>query len=304
MDKLDYLSMNGRLLKVFLAIFEANSVGSAADELGVNQSTVSYSLEKLRTYLGDPLFLKSGRGITPTEHAIMLAPRIRSLLIALESLADQEDYHPEEDDKPITMAANTLHLLPQWAQIYRRIVEEAPNMPVRMLELGSRENISGLLNSANVDLVFGIRPDSYADTLDAQEVFSQSQACFYDPAHRGPIDTLADYFSARHAVLDFGSGNKNMTDAMLEKSEKTRNITLYAPNIEALVTLIKGTDQIASFQKNLIKTVFNGFDCCEPPLTLPHIVIDMIWHLRDENSARSQWIRNLVISCVQESAND
>ncbi|MBL4892076.1 MAG: LysR family transcriptional regulator [Rhizobiaceae bacterium] len=304
MDKLDYLSMNGRHLKVFLAIFETNSVGAAADELGINQSTVSYSLDKLRTYLGDPLFLKSGRGITPTEHAILLAPRIRALLTSMEDLASQDDYYPEQDDRPITMAANTLHLLPQWAKIYRRIVREAPNMPVRMLELGSRENIGGLLNSANVDLVFGVRPDSYADTLDAREVFSQPQACFYDPEHRGPVNTLADYFAARHAVLDFGSGNKSITDTMLDRSERTRNITLYAPNIEALATLIKGTDQIASFQQNLIKTVFNRFDCCEPPLALPQIDIDMIWHRRDENSGRSQWIRNLVISCVQESKND
>lgn len=304
MDKLDYLSMNGRLLKVFLAIFETNSVGAAADELGINQSTVSYSLDKLRSYLGDPLFLKSGRGITPTEHAIMLAPRIRSLLTSMEGLAGHDDYHPEEDDRPITMAANTLHLLPQWAKIYRRIVKEAPNMPVRMLELGSRENMGGLLNSANVDLVFGLRPDSYADTLDSQEVFSQPQACFYDPEVRGPVNTLADYFAARHAVLDFGSGNKSITDTMLDRSERRRNITLYAPNIEALATLIKGTDQIASFQLNLIKTVFDGFDHCEPPLALPQIDIDMIWHRRDENSGRSQWIRNLVISCVQESANN
>ncbi|MBL4726640.1 MAG: LysR family transcriptional regulator [Rhizobiaceae bacterium] len=304
MDKLDYLSMNGRLLKVFLSIFETNSVGAAADELGINQSTVSYSLDKLRSYLGDPLFLKSGRGITPTEHAIMLAPRIRSLLNSMEDLAHQHDYHPEEDDRPITMAANTLHLLPQWALIYRKIVEEAPNMPVRMLELGSRENISGLLNSANVDLVFGVRPDSYADTLDAQEVFSQAQACFYDPDHRGPVYTLSDYVNARHAVLDFGSGNKSITDTVLDKADRSRNITLFAPNIEALATLIKGTDQIASFQKNLSKTVFKEFNWCEPPLALPQIDIDMIWHRRDENSGRSQWIRNLVISCLHEGVDE
>lgn len=304
MDKIDYLNMNGRLLKVFLAIFDTNSVGAAAQELNINQSTVSYSLDKLRDYLGDPLFLKSGRGITPTEHAILLAPRIQLLLASMEELAGQDDYIPQNDSEPITMAANTLHLLPQWAQIYRRIVKEAPNMPVRMLELGSRENITGLLNSAKVDLVFGIRPEVYSDTLDSQEVFSQPQVCYYDPEIRGPVLTSEEYFTARHGVLDFGSGNKSITDTSMEKSGRTRNITLYAPNIDALATLIKGTDQIASFQRSLSKTVFKQFHFCEPPLALPQIDIDMIWHRRDEKSGRSQWIRNLVISCIEENSDD
>lgn len=297
MDKLDRLSMNGRLLKVFLAIYDLNSVGSAAQELGINQSTASYSLDKLRAYMGDPLFLKSGRGITPTERSIMLAPRIRSILTSMEALVGHENYQPSKDDRPITMAANTLHLLPQWAQIYRKIIKEAPNMPVRMLELGARENISTLLSAARVDLVFGLRPDVYPSYLDSQSIFSDEQACFYDPNMRGPLLTAEDYFSAKHGVLDFSGSARGSTDPMLELSTLKRNITLYAPNIEALATLIEGTDQVALFQRRLAKTVFQKLACCDPPISLPKIDIDMIWHRRDENSGRSQWIRNLVISC-------
>jgi len=225
MDKLDRLSMNGRLLKVFLAIYDLNSVGSAAEELGINQSTASYSLDKLRAYLGDPLFLISGRGITPTERSIMLAPRIRSILTSMEGLVGSENYQPANDDRPITMAANTLHLLPQWAQIYRKIIKEAPNMPVRMLELGSRENITSLLTAARVDLVFGLRPEVYPAYLDAQSIFSDEQACFYDPKMRGPLLTAEDYFSARHGVLDFSASARNPRDTTSEKPTLKRNIT-------------------------------------------------------------------------------
>lgn len=298
MEKLDCLNLNGRLLRLFITIYEKNSVGLAAKELGLNQSTVSYSLDKLRAYLRDPLFLKYGRSITPTERAIMLAPRIRSLLAKMESLASLDIYDPETDDRPITMAANTLHLLPQWPRIYRQITKEAPQMPVRMLELGSRENINGLLTSGRVDLVFGVRPSVYPAELDVQEAVSEPQVCFFDPKVRGPLRSVEDYFAARHGVLDFGSGNTSLNETSLRSSDSKRKITLYAPNIEALATLIEGTDQIASFQQGLIYTAFKHFEYCEPPIELPRINIDMMWHRRDENSGRSRWIRNLVNSCL------
>jgi DNA-binding transcriptional LysR family regulator len=48
---------------------EERSVTRAAQRLGVTQSAVSHLLDKLRGIVGDPLFVKSGRGIVPTAHA-------------------------------------------------------------------------------------------------------------------------------------------------------------------------------------------------------------------------------------------
>ena len=60
MKNIDYLSLDGRSLYMIKLIHEHRSVTEAARLLGVTQSSVSHSLDRLRSMLGDPLFLKVG----------------------------------------------------------------------------------------------------------------------------------------------------------------------------------------------------------------------------------------------------
>ena len=298
MENIDYLRMDGNMLRLFLAIFDSNSVSVAADHLDLNQSTVSYSLDKLRSYLGDPLFIKDGRGITPTQKAIGLAPKIAELLANLEGLTSQIHYEPMLDSKPIAMASNVLHLLPQWTALYKKFMERAPNLPIRMLDLGGRDNIKSMLNAAEVDLVFGFRPEKYSNWLNAKEIHACERVCFYDPSCRGPIESVEDYCSARHAVLDFGGGTMSTADTVFEQHSLKRNITLYAPNVDALAKLVLGTDQIITFHQGLHSSVFQHFEYCKTPVPMGKVYIDMIWHRRDEFSGRNSWIRDIVTSCL------
>ncbi len=77
MSKIDYSNLDGKTLRTFLTILEETSVSKAADRLGVTQSAVSHTLAKLRLILGDPLFVRSGQGLTPTERAIALSEPVQ-----------------------------------------------------------------------------------------------------------------------------------------------------------------------------------------------------------------------------------
>ena len=72
MKKIDFKRLDGQVLHMFLIILQESSVSLAAERLGVTQSTVSHALNKLRIILGDPLFVRSGQGLTPTETALAL----------------------------------------------------------------------------------------------------------------------------------------------------------------------------------------------------------------------------------------
>ncbi len=69
-----------RLLQLLVAVVEAGTITGAAQRLGVTQSAVSHLLDKLRAITGDPLFVKSGRGIVATARAEALAAQARELL--------------------------------------------------------------------------------------------------------------------------------------------------------------------------------------------------------------------------------
>jgi DNA-binding transcriptional LysR family regulator len=87
MSKFDYSDLDGHLLQLLVAVVEVGSITGAAQRLGVTQSAVSHLLDKLRAITGDPLFVKSGRGIVATAHAQQLAEQARELLSSLERFA-------------------------------------------------------------------------------------------------------------------------------------------------------------------------------------------------------------------------
>ncbi|MDH5340083.1 MAG: LysR family transcriptional regulator [Rubrivivax sp.] len=86
-DRSGYRDLNGQLLELLLAVREEGSITRAAQRLGVTQSAVSHLLDKLRAIVGDPLFVKSGRGIVATARADELADRARDLLDELRGFA-------------------------------------------------------------------------------------------------------------------------------------------------------------------------------------------------------------------------
>jgi hypothetical protein len=71
MSGIDHLRLDGNLLQFFVAVMETGSISNAAERLNLSQSAVSHQVEKLRAIVGDPLLVKSGRGIVATARAML-----------------------------------------------------------------------------------------------------------------------------------------------------------------------------------------------------------------------------------------
>lgn len=64
------------LLATFLEIYRAGSLSAAAQRLGVTQPAVTGQLARLEEQIGEPLFVRSRKGVTPTPRAAALAARV------------------------------------------------------------------------------------------------------------------------------------------------------------------------------------------------------------------------------------
>jgi len=91
MEKFDIFSVDGHKLRVLAKIFETKSISRTAEAFDLNQSTISHTLDRLRAAIGDPLFVKAGRGIEPTEKAIAMMPRVLEIVGALEGRSHPND---------------------------------------------------------------------------------------------------------------------------------------------------------------------------------------------------------------------
>src|SRR5690349_19759651 len=59
-------------LRTLVLVYDLRSFSAAAERLNVNQSTISYTVERLRVAFQDPLFVRQGNGVTATEHCAAL----------------------------------------------------------------------------------------------------------------------------------------------------------------------------------------------------------------------------------------
>lgn len=67
------------------AVLEAGSLSAAARLRGMTQPTIGRHIEALEQRLGAPLFLRSPRGIQPTDLALEMRPRLEDMAAAVAS---------------------------------------------------------------------------------------------------------------------------------------------------------------------------------------------------------------------------
>lgn len=77
-------------------LLREKNVTRASEQLGITQPAMSNILRRLRKLFNDPLLVRSSEGMTPTERALELQPRIRELLSDLTQLLE-----PRTEFRPI-----------------------------------------------------------------------------------------------------------------------------------------------------------------------------------------------------------
>ena len=118
-------------LITFQAIFEAGSISHAAKQLSITPATVSASLKLLEQQLGQVLFARTTRSITPTECARQLYESTR---FKIRELATAVDRACEVDNEPsgrlsVNMAVSMYHwfykdMLIAFQRAYPKVVME------------------------------------------------------------------------------------------------------------------------------------------------------------------------------------
>ena len=89
-----------KLLLALDALLREGSVTGAAASLDLQVSAVSRMLGELRDLYGDPIFIRTGRGLRPTPFAESLRLRVRSLAEETDALLKGEGWSPVKSSVP------------------------------------------------------------------------------------------------------------------------------------------------------------------------------------------------------------
>lgn len=288
MNEFDWSDLDGRLLRVLVAVQESGSVTAASHRLGTTQSAISHSLDKLRAITADPLFVKSGRGIAATARADALAQSARGLLGDLERFARHGHFDPARWQATVTIAANDFQrdlLLPPLAS---RLREQAPGVTLRVIP--SAVPRLDMLRSDDCQLVISPRPPEGGDILQ-KRLFEDRYRVFFDATARAAPATQADYLAAAHATVVYEPRRSLELDQQLAAQGLHRRFAFTATAFSALPAFLHGTDLLATVPGLLALHSFAGLASCEPPVPCPTMPMYAIWHVRYQQDEAHQWLR-------------
>lgn len=104
LNEIDLSRADLNLLVLFETVFDERNVGRAAERLNLSASAVSHGLGRLRRLLNDPLFLKTPKGVVPTERAKELEAPIRDVLARVRTvISTAEPFDPARSRRRFTI---------------------------------------------------------------------------------------------------------------------------------------------------------------------------------------------------------
>lgn len=297
----DLRTLDLNLLKAFAALLDEGSVTRAADRLALTQPAVSGMLQRLRENFGDPLFVRTRRGIAPTSRALALADGVRHVLATIDTMLQPPLFDPASADQTLTLAATDYALRAVVAPFMAALHRQAPRMRLAVLPIDDAR-VQGQLERGELDLAL-MTPESCPAGLLTRHLFDETYICALrrgHPAAQGPL-TLERFCALDHAIVSYGGGSfSGATDAALAALAAlglTRRVVLSVPGFLALPDVLRGSDLVAAVPRRLVSER-EELLLLAPPLAIAGFTKLIVWHERTDNDPARRWARELLFETI------
>ncbi len=290
-------SINLNLLMALDALLTEGNVTRAAERLGVTQSAMSHSLQKLREIFDDPLLVRGPSGMAPTARANELIEPIRRGLAELSrALRESPSFDPAAASRTFTLAMGDLFallLLPPLLEIARR---EAPGIDLTIRPADGRREPE-LLHAGEIDGAIAVLLGDRA-SIRSKRLFTERFVCIVRKGHpdvKGPL-SLDLFVRLPHALISPRGSGASYVDEALAKLGRQRRIALRVPYFLAAPFVIARSDLVLTLPERLAHQLAKGLpiDILPPPVELTSFSSYLIWHERDEADPAHTWLRGAI----------
>ena len=295
MSKIDYCSIDGQTLRTFLAVLEEASVTKAAGKMGVTQSAVSHTLDKLRVIFEDPLFVRDGRGIAPSAKALSLREPIEKILTGLKSLSHHGDFNPLRDPVEFTIATNDFPLGLIFPTLLKGLYAEGICPQLNFIPAGIPS--ANLTRTSNCHmLITPALPNKKG--IHHIPLIKSKMVCFYDPDVRDAPKTLKEYIDCKYVDVKFSTTESSQQVLPASLTSTLNEATVSVPNFNAVPAFIKGTDLITTQLSVMEHGSLKELAWSPLPIKTEPLHLHLMWHEGYEDDPAHQWFRQRIVETV------
>ncbi len=298
-----------QLIRTLHTLLIERSVSKAALRLGQQQPAVSTALRRLRELTGDPILVRSGTGMVPTDAALqMLVPVTQILQSAEQLFLPVRPFEPAQAREIFRIAASDT--LDPWflPTVMARIKSMAPHCQVEVHALTAKARYAHDLGQGLIDVVIGNWAQP-SEELHRAHLFEDEVVCLVNERHpavrRGW--SQADWLACEHiAPTPAYPGWRGAIDEHLDRLGLERHIAARCAHFglmprmvaSSLLVLTTGRQYCQRFLQG--PSALPGLTVLPCPVAFPPMVYYQLWHERSHMSVASQWLREQVkISAAQ-----
>lgn len=295
-DKIDL-----HLIRVLHTVLTESSVSRAAIRLGMTQPAVSAALKRLRDLADDPILVRSGSGMVPTDAGLrMLNPSVSILRAAEVLFSDVRGFEPKTAQSTFRIAASD-YLDPLFLpQLVARLKSEAPLCTVEIHSLSGQLDYHAHLAQGELDVVVG-NWSSPPEDLHIARLFGDEVVSLVSsdhPAVRRGWDQ-ATWLTAEHiAPTPVYPGAKGVIDEHLDSLGLRRSINARCAHFGLIPAMVASSLLVLTtgrqYCERYVATLPVKILPC--PIAFPRMMYYQLWHARTHTSASGKWLRALTKS--------
>lgn len=272
------------LLVLFDVVFKEQHLGRAARRLGLTTSAISHGLARLRRLLHDPLFLRTPRGVVPTERAVQLADAVADILARVGLvLGSARPFDPSESRRRFTIGAPDALSVVFLPGLLERVRASAPHVDLSVREAfpvatgftieRAWESVRQQLEARTVDVA--VTPAARAaPRFECKRLYRTEFVVATRRRHpflRKP--TLERFCTLEHVVVSQIGDPRGFVDAALEKKKLSRRVVLTVPTFLVALAMVARSDLVVAVPRSLfaVHGPQMGLASVDLPLAVGHL---------------------------------
>jgi DNA-binding transcriptional LysR family regulator len=294
--RFDGLDLN--LLVALNAVLRERNISRAAETVHLSQSAMSNALSRLREYFDDDLLVQVGRKFELTPRAEALHEAVHDILLRIKSsVADEPQFFPAESDRRFKLLVSeytTSILIPRVLEL---AWEHSKNIGFDLV--AQVTDPVHLIARGESDLL--IAPESYMSPDHPSEViYDETYVCVVWSENKNVGDSLTfeQYAQASHVGVEIGPDHLPtfVEGWLMQKFGLARKIDVTTPSLLAPISLVVGTERIATVHARAAKRALHMLPVkiLPTPFEIPVLKMAMQWHKYRSNDPGIGWLRGLI----------
>jgi DNA-binding transcriptional LysR family regulator len=282
------------LLVSFQALAEERHVTRAARRLGGSQPALSQALKRLRETLDDELFVKTPKGMVPTERARALIPHVAEILAQVEgSLLPAGAWNLATSKRSFRIQSTDLIdclILPELLPVLQA---EAPQTSLSLttarFALPREELEDGRCDLAIAGFFGELPPGFYRQKL-LSDGFVVAISAKHPRLRSKTKLSLDEFCQERHLIVAPGGELSGGVDRLLAKQGRSRTLVAGLSTFAGAAMVLARSECLLVGPSVMFRD-HAGLKTFPLPVEIPTIQIVQVWHERCHRDPHHRWLR-------------